>query len=244
MTGRWYPVVELRQYTLHPGRRDVLIELFDRELVEAQEAVGIAVLGQFRDLDDPDRFVWLRGFDDMPRRAQALGRFYGGPAWKAHSHQANATMIDSDDVLLLRPVAARCGFPAAAAVRPPIGHTAPPPSRVLATLYRRDRPFDEAFVDFFDRQARPVLVETGAAPLACLQTEHADNTYPALPVRTGENVFVWFAQFPSQAHLSDHLYRLERSDRWQDRVLPTLSAMLASPPQQLRLAPTARSLLR
>src|SRR6185436_19195944 len=46
-------VVELRQYTLHPGMRDVLIDLFDREFVETQEALGMTVLGQFRDLDDP-----------------------------------------------------------------------------------------------------------------------------------------------------------------------------------------------
>jgi quinol monooxygenase YgiN len=238
-----YPVVELRQYTLHPRQRDVLINLFDRELVETQEEVGMVVLGQFRDLDNPDRFVWLRGFEDMPRRAEALGRFYGGPAWKAHRDQANATMIDSDNVLLLRPVTAHSGFPAAA-VRPPVGHTNSPSSLVLATLYYRDRPFDEAFMDLFDRQMRPVLVGTGAAPLACLQTEHAENTFPALPLRTGENVFVWFTRFPSQAHLDDHLHRLERSDRWQDQVLPTLSAMLSAAPQQLRLAPTARSLLR
>jgi len=244
MNGVRCPIVELRQYTLHPGRRDVLIDLFDREFVETQEVVGMAILGQFRDLDDPDRFVWLRGFADMPGRARALDRFYRGPAWRAHSRQANATMIDSDNVLLLRPVTARSGFPPPAGARPRIDHTAPPPSRVLATLYYRDRPFDETFVDFFDRRMRPMLVETGAAPLACLQTEHAENTFPALPVRTGENVFVWFAQFPSPAHLNEHLHRLERSERWRDRVLPTLSEMLASPPQQLRLAPTARSLLR
>jgi hypothetical protein len=35
-----YPVVELRQYTLRPGQRDVLIDLFDRELVESQEAAA------------------------------------------------------------------------------------------------------------------------------------------------------------------------------------------------------------
>lgn len=35
------PVVELRQYTLHPGKRDVLIDLFDREFIEPQEALGI-----------------------------------------------------------------------------------------------------------------------------------------------------------------------------------------------------------
>ena len=45
------PVVELRQYTLRHGQRDVLIELFDRELIETQEAVGMELIGQFRDLD-------------------------------------------------------------------------------------------------------------------------------------------------------------------------------------------------
>src|SRR5216683_1062513 len=97
------PVVELRQYTLHPGKRDALIDLFDREFVESQEAPGIKVIGQFRDLDNPDRFVWLRGFRDMPSRAQALQDFYGGPVWKAQREAANDTMVDSDSVLLLRP---------------------------------------------------------------------------------------------------------------------------------------------
>ena len=45
------PVVELRQYTLYPGKRDVLIDLFDREFVETQEEVGIKIIGQFRDFD-------------------------------------------------------------------------------------------------------------------------------------------------------------------------------------------------
>ena len=61
------PIVELRQYTLHPNRRDVLISLFEREFLDTQAEAGIAVLGQFRDLDADDRFVWLRGFQDMER---------------------------------------------------------------------------------------------------------------------------------------------------------------------------------
>jgi hypothetical protein len=244
-----YPVVELRQYTLRPGQRDVLIDLFDRELVESQETAGMTIVGQFRDLDDPDRFVWLRGFASMPSRARALASFYGGPVWKAHRAQANATMIDSDNVLLLRPVTARSGFPAPAAARladghAADGHAAAAPSRILVTLYYRDEPFDQAFADFFDRQARPVLLETGARALACLQTEHAENTFPALPVRTGENVFVWLARFPSAAHLRSHLHQIECSGDWQDRVLPALSAMITGAAQQLRLAPTARSMLR
>ena len=61
-------VVELRQYNMKPGGRDVLIGMFDGIFVEAQEAAGNTVLGQFRDLDRPDRFVWLRGFKDMAAR--------------------------------------------------------------------------------------------------------------------------------------------------------------------------------
>src|SRR5512133_2466430 len=123
MSAVRYPVVELRQYTLRPGQRDVLIDLFDRHFVESQEAEGMAIVGQFRDLDDPDRFVWIRGFDSMPSRARALAAFYGGPAWKANHAEANATMTDSDNVLLLRPVSARSGFPGPAAARLPAGAT-------------------------------------------------------------------------------------------------------------------------
>ena len=248
MSAVCYPVVELRQYTLRPGQRDVLIDLFDRDLVESQETAGMAIVGQFRDLDDPDRFVWIRGFASMPARARALASFYGGPVWKAHRAQANATMIDSDNVLLLRPVTARSGFPAPLAGRlpvghSPVGHSPAGPSRILVTLYHRDQPFDQAFADFFEGQARPALIETGATPLACFQTEYAENTFPALPVRTGENVFVWLARFPSSARLNDHLHRLEYHDHWQDRVFPALRET-ASAPQRLRLAPTTRSLLR
>ena len=56
-----------------------MIDLFDREFVEPQEALGMKVIGQFRDLERPDRFVWLRGFSDMPSRKQMLADFYGGP---------------------------------------------------------------------------------------------------------------------------------------------------------------------
>jgi hypothetical protein len=39
------PMVELRQYTLHPGKRDVLIDQYDREFVESQEALGMKIIG-------------------------------------------------------------------------------------------------------------------------------------------------------------------------------------------------------
>src|SRR6266536_6201356 len=128
------PIVEFRRYTLHPGRRDELIELFEREFVETQEAVGMQVIGQFYDLDNPDQFVWLRGFNDMPAREASLHAFYGGPIWKAHHDAANATMIDSDNVLLLRLVHPTSGFSLKNGKRPPRGSRAIRDGFVTATI--------------------------------------------------------------------------------------------------------------
>jgi hypothetical protein len=204
----------------------------------------MVILGQFRDLDNPDRFVWLRGFETMPSRAEALTSFYSGPAWKANSAAANATMIDCDNVLLLRPASAGSGFPASVIPRPPTGHTESPASVILATIYYRDHPFDDEFLCFFDGRARPALAKAGAAPLACLQTEYAENTFPSLPVRTGEHAFVWFARFSSAARARAYEDRWSHSDLWREKALPGLSQMVTGATERLWLTPTARSLLR
>ncbi len=84
------PVVELRQYTLHPGARETLVRLFEEHFIEGQEQHGMRIIGQFRDLDEPDRFVWIRGFADMDAGTRALEAFYSGPVWTQHRPAANA----------------------------------------------------------------------------------------------------------------------------------------------------------
>src|SRR5438105_4735534 len=139
------PIVELRQYTLHPGKRHVLIELFDREFIEPQEALGIKIIGQFRDVEKRNRFVWLRGFSDMASRAQALQDFYGGPVWKAHREAANATMVDSDNVLLLRPALTGSGFSLENKERSQVGSNAARKELIVATIYYFDAPASANF---------------------------------------------------------------------------------------------------
>src|SRR5216684_1866214 len=145
------PIIELRQYTLHPGKRHVLIDLFDREFIEPQEALGMKIIGQFRDVDDRNRFVWLRGFRDMASRAQALQDFYGGPVWKAHREAANATMVDSDNVLLLRPAAPASGFSLENEQRSRTGPNEIRKELMVATIYYFDAPVDAGFVKFFEQ---------------------------------------------------------------------------------------------
>ncbi|MBL7255603.1 NIPSNAP family protein [Paractinoplanes lichenicola] len=178
-------IVELRRYTLREGRRDELIDLFDREFVETQEALGIAVLGQFRDLDRPDQFVWLRGFPDMEARRTALTAFYSGPVWAKHGPAANATMLDSDDVLLLREIVAVPVFDRGAA---------DPESLLHATIWYRSGPF-------------PAPVPEGS--LATLVTEYAANTFPRLPVREGEHALVRLTRSPLRAEVPADVVKVE-----------------------------------
>jgi NIPSNAP protein len=236
------PVVELRQYTLHPGQREVLIELFDREFVESQEALGMDVIGQFRDLNNPNRFVWLRGFRDMPSRARALEDFYGGPVWKAHREAANATMIDSNNVLLLRPARPGSKFQVRNG-RPRVGAKDNDKSLIVATIYYFDSPVTDDFLAFFEDTLKPTLTDAGASILAYFVTEHSQNNFPRLPVREGENIFVWFSSFPDEASYMEHQAALTKSQRWLDEVSRNLERWLKRNPEVLKLSPTERSRL-
>ncbi len=179
-------IVELRRYTLREGRRDELIDVFDREFVETQEELGMAVLGQFRDLDHPDQFVWLRGFTDMRSRHDGLTAFYSGPVWKEHGPAANATMLDCDNVLLLREVIAV----------PVFGRDAGDADSVLhATIWYWAAPFPD-----FTRPAKEVV--------ALLRTEYAANDFPQLPVRE-EHALVWLTRSPLQADVPAEVVKTE-----------------------------------
>ncbi|MEP7011063.1 MAG: NIPSNAP family protein [Acidobacteriota bacterium] len=243
-TSSCCPIVELRQYTLHPGQRDVLIDLFDREFIEPQEALGIRVIGQFRDLDRPDYFVWLRGFSDMESRLEALTAFYSGPAWKTHREAANATMIDSDDVLLLHPAPPGSGFPTEVRERLSIDSFESAEGLLVATIYPLEAPAGPELIDFFENTATPVAAECGVQALASFVTEGSPNTYPQLPVREGEQVFVWFAMYRGAAEYAECVAALGRSERWQVEVESGLGRWVKRSPEVFRLAPTGRSRLR
>lgn len=226
-------VADLRQYTLLPGQRDTLIELFDRHFVQGQESAGIHVVGQFRDLDDPDRFVWLRGFESMTARGDALPRFYYGPVWQDHRDDANATMLDSDNALLLEPLHLSPGYPNYGGER-----VYDPTSSVVAiTVAHLDGPVTAADRTLATR-IRSVLEGTDAEIVAVFATHDADNNFPALPLRD-EHVLVWITRFADDAAHNRHQKRLDRSADWRNaltrleaRSSPVTDATTAAAPNR------------
>ena len=236
------PVVELRRYTLHPhGLRD-LSRLFDQQFIEPQEDAGMVVGGTFIDEDDPDSFTWLRGFPDHRARTHALEAFYGGPVWARHRDAANATMVDSDDVLLLRPTQPAHG-PATAVPRGLPGDQ-PRPERILVGTYglaalvhgpaadaARATDADEYW---FATNGHLALEMVLGVRVATWRTDPNMNGFPRLPVRE-DRVLAWLAVFPDADKRDDAAARLataeigmelNRRARWSRRW---------------RLAPTARS---
>jgi hypothetical protein len=123
-------------------------------------------------------FTWLRGFRDMDARAVVNSAFYYGPVWKEHKQTVNPMMIDSDDVLLLRPLRPIPVLPAVDPVR-----EREPRGVVVMHIFHA--------VD-------PSSVERAYAQYECaglLVTLDAPNNFPQLPVRTDGPWVVWLGVF-------------------------------------------------
>lgn len=209
-------VLELRQYTMMPGRRQDFVELFDREFVETQEALGIEVVAQSTDLDKPDRSVWIRRFQNMEARKASLDAFYSGPVWGEHSTAANPMMIEWHDVLLLKPAGEGHDLEVSAADRPPPGRK-DAEGRPLAILVWDVVP--DRLAGFAGEVAR-AFPDARAVYI----TDPAPNTYPSLPIREDASVVVAI------------LNRAPTAER------ATVDGR--APSQVLRLAPAPRSALR
>ena len=232
-------VFELRQYTLRGGQRDTLISLFEANFIESQEVVGAHIIGTFRDLDDPDRFVWMRGFRDMAARKDALEAFYlRSPAWTAHKKEANATMVDSDNVLLLSAPSSISEFSAGAP------NTSASDAVYGVTIYYLGGVNIAEFSQFFNRTVLPHVTELGASPVAVLATNEVPNNFPRLPVREQDRVFLWMGRWPNEASQQAFATQMRSWSGWRDAAPENILPALMRKPEQLRLKPTTRSRLQ
>src|SRR5439155_14586993 len=121
--------------------------------------------------------------------------------------------------------------------RPSAGSTETQSELIVATIYYLAAPVDAAFVQFFEKTVKPAAIGSGVTVLAYFVTEHSENTFPALPVREGENVFVWFARFNNPAAYERHIAALTQSPGWRDEISKELSRRLKRAPEVLKLSP-------
>ncbi|RVA17072.1 NIPSNAP family protein, partial [Mesorhizobium sp. M7D.F.Ca.US.004.03.1.1] len=167
--------------------------------------------------------------------------------WAAHSHAANATMIDSDDVLPLKPAWPGAGFDLAGAQRPSLGtdekpiRNKPLPGIVVIEIHHLQPGTEVDFANRFEAETA-CLTTADARLLAAFVTEHAENSFPRLPVRADGNVFLSVTGFDSAEAHAHHQAALAASPVWQ-AFWQAARLGLTKPTETLRLSPTSQSLV-
>lgn len=93
-------IVEVRSYRIKPGKRDEFIRLFETRAVPALRTYGMQITGPFLDVENPNKFVFLRSFPSLEERDRMKDAFYGGELWKNDLENWQWPLLDSYDVIL------------------------------------------------------------------------------------------------------------------------------------------------
>jgi hypothetical protein len=93
-------IIEVRSYRIKPGRRAEFIDFFEARAVPALRSHGMNVIGPLLDVENPNKFVFLRSFPSLEERERMKDAFYEGPLWKNELEAIAMPMIESYDVIL------------------------------------------------------------------------------------------------------------------------------------------------
>jgi hypothetical protein len=233
-----FQVIEFRRYTVKEGEREHFAEYFESYFPEAFQQMGAIAFGQFFERKNPVGFTWMRGFKNTDARAVINAGFYYGPLWREHALTMNSLIVDSNNVLLLRPLSPERGVAVLPSVDP-VTERKGAQGVVVAQIFA----VKANSVDAFAQQAEATFAgyrATGAREAGVLVTLDAPNNFPQLPVRTDGPYLVWLGVVKDNQALETQFTPLaERSSQ-------SLSAtgLLRGAPELVILDPTRRSRLR
>lgn len=233
-----FQVIEFRRYIIKEGEREHFAEYFESYFPEAFQQMGAILFGQFFERKNPVGFTWMRGFKNTDARATINAGFYYGPLWKEHRSTMNSLMVDSDNVLLLRPLSPERGvlvLPAVDPIKEPKGAQGVVVAQIFAVKPNS--------VDDFAQRAEETFASyraAGAHEAGVLVTLDVPNNFPQLPVRTDGPYLVWLGIVKDNKTLDTQFASLA------ERSTQSLSAtgLLRSAPELVILDPTKRSRLR
>ncbi len=235
-------VLEVRNYRLKPDMLEHFIDYFEEALIPPQELTQMQVIGQFRVVDELNRFVWLRGFSDMNMRLTALKTFYGGPVWAKYGPRANEMMLEWHNVHLLRPLDAAADLMHGVntehiAREMAEGTISPNVGMIAIDFYQAQVGKREALINAFQSLVMPAYKREAIQIRGLFVAEMSENAYTT-PVIQNEEEFVVIT-----AYENEDTYWENRDDLTQ-HISDTTRTFLSAAPNSLLLSPTLRSPLR
>jgi hypothetical protein len=93
-------IVEVRTYRIAPGKRDDFIKFFEQHSAPALQSYGMKVVGPLIDLENPNRFIFLRGFPSIEDLHRMKDEFYRSRLWKEELEHIAMPVLESYDVTL------------------------------------------------------------------------------------------------------------------------------------------------
>ena len=93
-------IVEVWSYRIKPGRRAEFIQFFETRAVPALRSHGMKILDPLLDIENPNKFVWLRSFPSLDERDRMKNDFYDGKLWKNELEAIAMPMLKSYDAIL------------------------------------------------------------------------------------------------------------------------------------------------
>jgi hypothetical protein len=174
----------------------------------------------------------------VEERGVASAQFYYGSVWKEHRKAANDFIVNADNDMLLRPLAADRGIPVLPAVDPITDQNA---SRgvVVAEIFA----VKPNSVAAFANAAEPTFAEyrsAGAREFGVLVSFDGPNTFPQLTMRNDGPFLIWLGV------VRDDEVPQRNFRPVAERSLQTLfsTGLLRSAPELVFMDPTLRSRLR
>ncbi len=82
-------IVEMREYTLHPGKVPEYLELYEQEGLEIQREILGRMVGYYSTEVGPsiNQIVHLWAYDSFDDRVQRRRRLQADPGWRAYVHK-------------------------------------------------------------------------------------------------------------------------------------------------------------
>lgn len=233
-----FQVIEFRRYIIKGGERTHFAQYFDSYFPEAFQQLGAIAPGSFLERGNPSGFTWIRGFHTIDDRAVVNAAFYYGPLWAEHRNTLNDLMVDSDNVMLLRPLSPEQGvlvLPAVDPVTEPNGAQ----GIVVAQIFALKANSVEAFAKEAEATFASYLA-AGARGAGVLVTLDVKNNFPQLPIRTDGPYLVWLGIVKDNQMLQTTFIPAA-----EHAITPlTATGLLRGKPELVVLDPTHRSRLR
>ena len=95
-------LIELREYTVRPGKRDEWVKMMEEEIIPFQVSCGMVITGSWRGETDESVYVWMRRFESEEERVALYAKVYQSDWWKNEMSPRVPEHIDRSAIVVTR----------------------------------------------------------------------------------------------------------------------------------------------